>query len=51
MKPRREEQKVVKPRTQERPKKSFRIRRLEERIAPKGGNQDNGGGGLGNGGM
>jgi hypothetical protein len=51
MEPRQEQSKVVKPRTPGKPKKSFRIRRLEERIAPKGGNQDNGGGGLGNGGM
>jgi hypothetical protein len=45
MKPRREEPKAVKPRTQEKPKKGFRIRRLEERIAPKGGHLTNGGGG------
>jgi hypothetical protein len=52
MKPRRKEPKVVRPRTPEKPKKSFCILRLEERIAPsKGGNQGNGGGGLGNGGM
>jgi hypothetical protein len=45
MKPRREQPKVVKPRTQERPKRGFRIRRLEERIAPKGGHRADGGGG------
>jgi hypothetical protein len=47
MKPRRKEQKVVKPRTEEKPKKRFHILQLEERIAPRRGcgHCSNGGGG------
>lgn len=36
MEPRREEKKPVKPRPEEKPKR-FRLVKLEERIAPKGG--------------
>jgi hypothetical protein len=35
MKPRREEQKAAKPCTEKKPKKRFRLIKLEERIAPK----------------
>jgi hypothetical protein len=46
MKPRRQEPKVPKPRTEEKPKKRLHILRLEERIAlKKGGNRSYGGGG------